>query len=462
MKGMKVIKFSEGPTLDMGTERIPKLIASFALPAVLGMLAGAVYNIVDRIFVGHAVGPVGLAAISTSFPTMLLMFACTLLISVGGASRVSILRGAEKHHKAEQALAHAVAMLSLVGAVGIAMAFTGIDTLLFYSGASEAVLPVARAYLRIILIGGPFALMGGGLNSFIRACGSPRYAMGTQMLGALSNVALDALFILKMGMGVEGAALGTVVAQSLATAMGLAYFFMKESPLRIRLYYILRPKFSVVKRICSVGSAPFIVELSFVAYMAVMNQMIKLYGGDIALSALGIFFSLDSMIFLPALAIGEAAQPIVGYNYGAGKPGRVIHTLKYALKLATGFYVVSFLVAEIFTSLFVRMFTSDPELIAVTVPGIRMSYLGIVFFALPVVTNAALQGLGKAKESLLLSLLRQVFFMFLPVFFLPRFLGLNGVWLSFPVGDICGGLLACLFLIRIIRWLRTPEARFAE
>lgn len=455
---MRMIRISEGPALDMGTEKISKLIINFALPAVLGMLAGAVYNIVDRVFVGHAVGSVGLAAISTSFPTMLLMFACSLLISVGGASRLSILRGAEKHRQAEQVLAHAVALLALVGFVGMMAAFAGTDTLLHYSGASDAVLPTARGYLRIILLGGPFALMGGGINSFIRACGSPRYAMGTQILGAFSNVVLDAVFILKMGMGVEGAALGTVVAQSLATAASFAYFFMKDAPLRIRPHFILRPQFSVVRRICAVGSAPFFVELSFVAYMTVMNQTIGRYGGDLALSALGIFFSLDSIVFLPALAVGEATQPIVGYNYGAGKPERVIRAIKYALKFVTCFYVLSFLTAEIFTTYFVRLFTSDPELIAVAVPGIRISYMGILFFGLPIVTNAALQGLGRAKESLLLSLMRQVFFMFIPLFFLPQIMGLNGVWFSFVVGDFLGGLLALLFLIRLTRWLRSPDA----
>ncbi|MCE5202594.1 MAG: MATE family efflux transporter [Synergistaceae bacterium] len=442
----------------MDQEKIPKLLLSFALPAMIGMLAGAIYNIVDRIFVGQFVGANGLAAITLSFPTMILMFAFSLLISVGGSSRVSILRGARKRHPAEQALAHTFMLLALVGFAGMALSINGVDFLLRISGASDEILPLARNYLRIILIGGPLALLGHGINSLIRACGSPRYAMGTQVLGAFSNVILDAIFIMKMGMGVEGAALGTVIAQGCATVCGLAYFLFGNTPLRIRLHFLLRPRFKVVRKICAVGSASFIVELSFFLYMTVMNHMIHAYGGNIALSAMGIFFSLDSLLFLPAMAIGEATQPIVGYNYGAGEPERVLKTIKTAILLSTCFYVLSFILAELFAKQMMMLFSSDPELLAVGIPGMRIGYLGIMFVGVPIVTNAALQGMAKAKESLVLSLLRHAVFMFLPMMVLPNFFGLWGIWMSFPTGDICGCILALFFLKRLFRWLRSPEA----
>ncbi len=426
---------------------------------MLGMVAGAVYNIVDRIFVGQFVGANGLAAISTAFPTMLLMFAFSLLIGVGGSSRVAILRGAGRRRPAEQALAHSVMLLALVGVFGMALSFFAVDTLLRLSGASDNVLPMAEAYLHIILLGGPLALMGSGINSLIRACGSPRYAMATQIIGASANVVLDAVFIYGMGMGVEGAAYGTVIAQGAATLTGLAYFLSKSTPLKIRMHFVLRPRFKVIKKICAVGSAPFFMELSFVVFMTLMNQIIYKYGGDIGLSALGIFFSLDSMLFLPAMAIGEAAQPIIGYNYGAGKPERVIKTVKCALMLATGFYVVSFTFAEIFAAQLIGMFSTDPGLLAIGVPGMRISYIGLILFGLPIVTNSALQGLGKAKMSLLLSLLRQGLFLYIPLLTLPHYFGIWGVWMSFPAGDILGGILSYFFLRSIISWLKTPEAK---
>ena len=446
----------------MGEEKVSKLLLSFALPAVLGMVAGAIYNIVDRIFVGQFVGSAGLAAISTAFPTMILMFAFSLLIGVGGSSRVAILRGAKKQRPAEQALATTLMLLMLVGIIGMILSLFAVEPLLRVSGASDAILPIASVYLKVILLGGPLALVGHGINSLIRACGSPKYAMATQIVGAVGNVILDAFFIVGMNMGVTGAALGTVIAQGMATILGVSFFFLKESPLRIRLHFILRPRFKVIKKICAVGSAPFFVEISFVLFMTLMNQTIYKYGGDDGLSAMGIFFSLDSMFFMPAMAIGEAMQPIVGYNYGAGKPQRVIETIKKALTLVTGFYIVSAILAEIFAENLIRLFTSDPALIAIGVPGMRIGYLGIVFFGMTIITNSALQGLGKAKESLILSLIRHIAFMFLLMIILPRIFGMLGVWLSFPLGDALGCVLAYLFLRRLIKWLKTPDAVFIK
>lgn len=423
------------------------------------MIAGAIYNIVDRVFVGQFVGPNGLAAITICFPTMLLMFAFSLLISVGGASRVAILRGARKRRPAEQALAHALVLLALVGVGGAVFALTpGIDKLLTLSGAGEEVIPQAKQYLRIILLGGPFALIGAGVNALVRACGSPRYAMGTQILGALTNVVLDAFFIAKLGMGVEGAAYGTVIAQALATACGVAFFYTKFSALSVRLRYMVRLRLRVIKRIVSVGFAPFIVELSFVLYMTIMNRTIHHYGGDMGLSALGIFFSIDSLLFLPSLAIGEATQPIIGYNYGAGKPERVIKTIKLALLLVTTVYIFSFLLAQLFAKEMMLLFNDDPELIAIGVPGMRIGYLGIILVGIPIITTSSLQALGKARAALTMAVFRHAVFMFLPMMILPRFFGIWGIWMSFPTGDVFGAIMAIFFLRHLIKWLKSPDA----
>lgn len=441
-------------------EKIPKLLIHFAFPAMVGMIAGAIYNIVDRIFVGRYVGTDGLAAITLAFPAMLLMFSFSLLIGVGGSSRVAILRGAKKRRPAEQALGHTLMLLAAVGLAGMVLSVYGVDLLLRLSGASEEILPLARNYLRIILIGGPLALMGHGINSLVRACGSPRYAMGTQILGAFSNILLDALFIVKMGMGVEGAALGTVLAQGAATICGIMFFYSKSSPLRIRLLFLVRLKMKVIKKIIAVGSSPFITELSFVFYMTLMNNMVRKYGGDIGLSAMGVFLSLDSILFLPALAIGEAVQPVIGYNYGAGKPDRVIGAIKYAIKMVTCFYILSFVTAEILAERMILLFNDDPELLAIGVPGMRIAYIGIIFMGVTIITNSALLGLGKAREAITLSVFRHAVFLFLPLLILPRFYGLWGIWMSFPVGDISGCLVAALFLYRLFNWLKSDSALF--
>ena len=444
--------------LNMDTEKMPRLLLSFALPATVGMLANAVYNIVDRIFVGRCSGPDGIAAITLAFPTMIVMFAFSLLFAIGGSSRVSILRGARKRRAAEQALVHTVALLALAGLTGSLLGLCCVRRLLLFSGASEKLLPMGSDYLRIILIGGPLALMGYGVSSLVRACGSPRYAMFTQVAGAVANIFLDAFFIMKLGLGVRGAALGTVLAEGAGTLMGLGYFFTRGAPLRIRLLYLLRPDLKVIKRICSVGCGQFVVELSFCLLMVVINNVTYRYGGEFGLSAIGIFSSIDTLLFMPAMAVGEAAQPIVGYNYGAGKPLRVTEAVKIALKLTTGLYLISFLAAECFAPQLIGLFSSSRQLLEVGVPGMRITYLGVACVGVPIVTISSLQGLGRAKEAMLLSVTRQVVFMFAPALILPHFLGLNGVWASYPTGDICGAILSVFFLRKLLKWLKSPAA----
>ncbi|NLV81845.1 MAG: MATE family efflux transporter [Synergistaceae bacterium] len=442
----------------MHEEKTTKLLLRFALPSMFGMIAGAIYNIVDRIFVGQYVGSAGLAAITTVFPVMVLMIAFSLLVGVGGSSRIAILYGAKRRRAAEQVLSHSIMLLVLIGCTIAIIGLNFTDELLRLSGASETLLPIAGDYMRIILIGAPFALTSFALNSLIRACGSPRYAMTSQMFGALTNIILDAIFIVHFKMGIAGAALGTVLAQGAATIFGLIYFTLKNTPLRVRLHFILRPKLKIIKKIVAVGSAPFIMQIAFVLLVTIMNRKILHYGGEIGLSAFGVFFSIDSLLFLPAFAIGDAAQPIIGYNYGAGLHERAIETIKKSLILVTIFYLFTSTLAEIFAKQMMMLFSSDPELLALGVPGMRIGYSGLVFFGLPIITNAALQGLGKAKESLLLSTMRQGLFMFPLVIILPRFLGFWGIWATFPIGDFLGAIVAFFFLRRIIRWLKTPEA----
>ena len=446
----------------MREEKITKLLIRFAIPSMTGMIAGAIYNIVDRIFVGQLVGTVGLAAITTTSPIMVLMFAWSLLFGIGGSSRVAILRGAKKQRLAEQALSQAVMMLVFTGIFAALLGATCTDTLLRLSGTSDTVLPVARAYMKIILFGAPFALVSVAFNSLIRACGAPKYAMWTQIVGAGANVLLDAAFIGWMGMGVAGAALGTVVAQFLSTLIGIYYFFSNDATVKMKLHFMLRPKLDVLKKIISVGVAPFLVEFAFVFYITIMNRLIYKYGGDLGLSAVGIFFSIDSLLFLPAFAIGEAAQPIIGYNYGAHLTDRVIEIVKEALVLVCGVYFIAFCTAELFAEQLVMIFNSDPGLIDIAVPGLRISYIGLVFFGLPVVTTSTLQGLGLGKQSVILSAFRQGLFLFPPIIILPYFFGIWGIWGAFPVGDIMGAMVAGVFLRRTVKWLRSPEAEFSE
>jgi len=439
----------------MENESIPRLLARFAAPALVGMLAHALYNIVDRIFVGQVVGARGIGALVLSFPCMLLFFSVSFLIGVGAASRISILLGEKRLRRAEQTLGNAF-MMALVASVLLWVAGRFFfRSILFLSGASETLYPMAASYLSIILYGTPFSVISFSLSCQIRACGSPMYAMGSQLVGAFANIILDALFVLGFGMGVSGAAIATVMSQFLSMVWALSYFRRPDAALRLRLPFILRPDLGTLKRIFAVGTPSCLVNLNFVMVHGMITNMSSHYGGDLAVSATGIFMSLDSLLFMPAIAISEACQPIIGYNYGAGKIGRVISTVKMGVIACTAFYLLSFTLVMTNAELMAMMFeSSDKDLIHLAATGLRIGNLGIPLMGVSLICTSFMQGLGRGREGLYLAFVRIGLFLWTPLLILPRYFGVYGAWGSFPISDICGSVVAGLFMVHTVKKLR--------
>jgi putative MATE family efflux protein len=441
----------------MGTEPIPKLIVAFALPSITGMLANALYNIVDRMFVGRLVGAEALAAISICFPFMLFLMAICLLFGVGAAPLMTIALGEGDGARAERVLGNAVAAVLLVAAVVLVGGSLSLDGLLRLSGASEALLPAAREYLRIILWGVPFSVTAFTLNFCIRAEGRPAFAMGTQVLGALSNVVLDAVFIGGMGMGIAGAAWGTIISQALAAFRVGAFYVRRRGTLRLRpLNMIPRP--ALLFRIVSLGLSPCLAELSFTIFFVLFNHALRSYGGDIAVSAMGAFMGWDSLLFLPVIGLGEAMQTLFAYNRGARLYGRVLEALKWALATASSYFLLSAVAVYFLAEQMLFLFTADAELLAIASRGARVSYAGVQFVGIALIVTSFFQGLGRAGICLTLSLCRQLVFLMPSILILPRIFGLMGVWSCFPVVDTGGGLLALFFLMREYR--RTGLSEF--
>ena len=440
----------------METESIPRLLARFAGPAIVGMIASALYNIVDRIFVGQTVGANGIAAIALGFPLMLFFFSFALLVGVGGGSRIAILLGAGEVEKAEKTLGNAVFICLVIGVFFLVFSRAFIDPILRVSGASENLLPMARSYLSIVLWGVFFAIFSFAFSSFIRAAGSPGYAMGTQVIGAVVNVLLDAWFVLGLGKGVEGAAVATVISQGISMCWATGYFLLPGSKLKLMRVHVSTPHWPDIKRILMVGLPPCLVELNFVLIHALMNVGVQRDGGDLAVSATGIFMSLDSLLFMPAIAIGEGAQPIIGYNYGAKKIDRVIQTIKLALGATTLFYMISFLLIQTNAEALVRLFNrSDPALIALAALAMRIANIGIPLMGISIITSFTLQGLGRAREGLFLSFIRFGVLLIIPLLVLPRIFGLYGNWAAFPVSDIAGSAISAVFLYCLIQKLKS-------
>lgn len=437
----------------MGEESIPRLLFHFSAPAITGLVANALYNIVDRIFVGHAVGPTGIAAIAVAFPFMVAGVAVGLLVGVGSSALISISLGQKKHRHAENIMGNAICLLGLASIFAMALGWFFLDVVLRLGGATETLLPYGRSYLQIILIGIPFSLLSFGFNYFIRAEGFPRFAMMTLLLGAGSNILLDALMILVFNMGLEGAALATIISQMLAALWALSFYVRKKGTLRIRFKYMCLRK-DIVKRIVSIGMAPFILESTFTFILGLLNQRLKVYGGEVAISALGVFFSLDSMLFLPVLGVGEGAQPIIGYNFGARNIDRVKSTIKFALGGAIAFFALSCIVVYAFPQCLVKVFNStSPELISMAARGLVISYSCVVFAGITIIASYTFQALGSGRQSLLLNICRQVLFFIPPLLFLPPLLGTDGVWMAFPISDVGGGLLAAFLLKRQFQYL---------
>lgn len=444
-------------TERMGNRPIPELLLHFAAPAITGLVVNALYNIVDRIFVGHAVGPSGIAAITVSFPFMMAVIAYSILVGVGSSSLISIFLGEKNVKKAESTLGNGVLLILTGGIFCAAAGAFFLDGVLNLSGSSAIILPYARKYLGIILFGIPFSCMSMGFNYFIRAEGRPDYAMFTLIIGAVLNIILDWFFIMVFSMGISGAALATVIAQLAASLWASSFYFLQRGNVRIHVRNLI-PQWDIFKRILVIGASPFFMEITFTFILIILNRVIYKYGGDMAISAVGIFFSLDSLLFLPVLGIGEGLQPLVGYNYGARIYSRVIHAIKLSLIAAVGFFFVSFFIIMLFPHPLVHLFnTTSEDLIRLTIRGMRLGYMGLPMAGITIITSFTLQALGKARESLILNIFRQVIFFIPCLIILPRYVGLDGVWLALPVSDVLGGMLAGIIIRKEIGKMRRKE-----
>ncbi|PIE55140.1 MAG: MATE family efflux transporter [Dethiosulfovibrio peptidovorans] len=440
----------------MGQEPVGWLLFQFSIPAIVGMVASALYNIVDRMFIGHVVGSRGLAAVTVTFPFFLFIIASGILIGVGTSSQISRALGEGRHDWAQAAMGNGIMAMMGASILVISVGAVFMDDLMRLCGATPALMPMIRSYLEVILWGVPFQLVSFCGNYFIRAEGHPRHAMWTLILGAGGNVVLDWLFIVRMNMGVRGAALGTVLAQVVASLWVLSFYVRRMGGLDLRE---IRPQRDIMVEMVTVGFSPCMMEMFFVLIMVVLNRTLSRLGGEVAVSAMGIFFSLDSLLFMPVVGIGEGAQPLIGYNYGAGKFDRVSRTVFLAMTAAVVFFLGSLVVAETVPHLLVRLFNDDNRSLAdLAVRAIRIGYAGAPMAGVAIISAFFFQALGKARQSLALNLCRQVLFLLPPLILLPPLMGVDGAWLSFPIMDVGGGLMGG-WMVRseMARWRRSDD-----
>ena len=434
-------------TNELGTASVGRLLLQYSIPAIIATAAASLYNIIDRIFIGHGVGPYAISGLALTFPLMNIMAAFGSMVGVGAATMVSIRLGQHNRKGATQILGNAL-MLNII--IGIAV---GLGTLLFIEpilyalGASPDTLPYAKEFMQVILLGNVFTHIYLGLNNIMRATGYPRKAMTTTLIAVGINLLLAPLFIFVFKWGIRGAALATVIAQMVGTATVVHHFSKINSFLHFLPGY-MKLKWESIRDIISVGMSNFLMLIASSIVISIINISLRKHGGDFAIGAYGIVNSLGNLVLMIIIGFNQGMQPIVGYNFGAQKMPRVIRTFKLTILAGTGVSCFGFLLAEVFPKTIAAAFTTNTDLINMAAIGLRLNLMMLPVVGFQAVTSNFFQSIGKAKISIFLSLTRQVIFLIPALLILPQFMGLNGVWLSSPLADFTSALLTLLML----RW----------
>lgn len=442
---------------QLGELKISQLLVKFSVPAIIAMLVNALYNVVDRVFVGHGVGSLGIGAATIAFPVMLVMMAFSMLIGLGANSLVSIRLGQGKKEEAEGIFNNALVLLVLSALVITVVGLAVLEPLLKLLGASEQILPYAKDFVQIILIGCIFQFVGLGMNNFIRAEGNPKTAMNTMLVGALINTILNPIFIFVFHWGMKGSALATVISQAITAVWVLLYFARGKSLLKIKMKsLILKPDY--IKHILILGTAPFTMQLAAGVLNLILNRGLVAYGGDVAISGMGIVNSITTLIIMPIFGINQGAQPIIGYNYGAKKYDRVKEAYKLSVIFATLIVVIGWIVTRVFPEQLVTMFNSDDkELITFGTFAIKRFLMFLPIIGFQIVSSNYFQAVGKPMQSMLLGLSRQVLILIPALLILPQFFGLNGIISAGPLSDFLSSLITGAFIIIEMRKLSVRQ-----
>ncbi|MDU4889507.1 MAG: MATE family efflux transporter [Clostridium sp.] len=427
----------------LGEEKISKLLLKFSIPAIVGMLVNALYNIIDRMFIGHIpkVGNLAITGIGVTMPISTIILGFGMLVGVGTAATISIRLGQNKKDEAEKILGNAFTLIIIISLIITAIGLIWGKNILTLFGASDSTLVYAQDYMQIIFVGTIFNMLSFGLNHTIRASGSPNIAMASMLIGAITNIVLDPIFIFWLGLGVKGGAIATVIAQIASAIWGISFFLRGNANLRVKAKnFKLKKEF--VLAIFAIGMSPFAMQVAASVVQVISNNALKAYGGDLAIGAMTIISSVNTFICMPIFGLNQGVQPIVGYNYGAKKYDRVREAIKYPQIFATIIAATGFLLIMFVPDVLVKFFNTDPALLEITEHGMRIFLFMIPLVASQIIRTNYFSCIGKAKKSMVLSLLRQVILLIPCLLILPRIplpsgevLGLTGVWLAGPVSD---------------------------
>ena len=438
-------KDNKQATLELGTKPVGKLLLQYALPAIIAMTASSLYNIIDRIFIGQVVGAIAISGLAITFPFMNLSAAFGAAVGVGASTAISVKLGQRDYRTAEHLLGNTVTLSLLVGICFGLVCFIFLDPILRVFGASDETIPYARSFMQVILLGNAVTHLYFGMNAVLRAAGKPRQAMRATIVTVVLNIIFVTIFILWFGWGIRGAAFATILSQSLALIYQMRLLTNKREFLHLKPG-IYRLKKALVKNILEIGISPFMMNVCACIIVIFMNNQFVKYGGDLSVGSYGIANSIGTVFVMFVFGVNQGMQPIAGYNYGSQQLDRLMRVLKLSIIVATCIMTFGWLIAMFLPHFCARMFTSDSELIRLSVRGIRLNMLFFPMIGFQMVVTNFFQCIGKVKISIFLSLSRQLLFLLPLLATLPRFFGVDGVWYSLPASDVVAAVVAAIVL----------------
>lgn len=437
---------------ELGTYKISTLLKMYAVPGIIAQTAASLYNVVDSIYIGHikGVGSYAISGLAVTFPLMNLSVALGTLVGVGAMTMISVLLGQKNYGSASKVLGNVLTLNVIIGVLFTAVTLLFLDPILLFFGASGNTLPFARDYMIIILAGNVITHLYFGFNGIIRSAGNPKLAMRLTLFTVLSNAILDPVFIFALDMGIRGAALATILCQTMALTYSLRYLSDKKNFL-----HFPRPAFQldwkIARQSLAIGVGPFMMNAASCLVALFVNQQLRKYGGDLAIGSYGIVNRFTMLFAMVCMGFNQGLQPIAGYNYGARQYSRVkeifILTAKWEVLVTT----FCFLFAELLPGIAVKMFTNDPELVTMATRGLRIMDCGFAFVGFGMVTSNFFQCLGMVKKSIFLSLSRQLLFLLPFLYILPTFWQETGVWVSFPISDMLNVIVSAIMIISLFK-----------
>lgn len=449
---------------DFSQGSVAKNILGLAMPMTLAQVINVLYNVVDRIYIGHLpnASTMALTGLGLTFPIITIISAFANLFGMGGAPLCSIARGKGEHSRAQRIMGNSFSMLLLSGAVLMVFCFLFKEPLLYAFGASSETFGYADEYLSIYLAGTLFVMISLGMNSFINSQGFARTGMLTVLLGAVANIILDPIFIFGLGMGVRGAALATVISQSLSACWVLRFLVGKKTIYRLT-FPDMHLSFPLIREITGLGMSGFIMAVTNGSVQIVCNATLSQYGGDLYVGIMTVINSIREVLTLPVNGITNGAQPVMGFNYGAGKYTRVREGIRFTSLICILYTVAAWLFTLLFPAQFIHLFNSDPGLIEKGIPSLHLYFFGFFMMSLQFAGQSTFVALGRSRQAVFFSLFRKAIIVIPLTVILPMVwgLGVNGVFLAEPISNFIGGG-ACFITMMLTVWPQLKHDRPQE